>query len=202
MAKQTRNGETAYGRSLERHQGADAVLKVSFEDQQLLNAHIAENHPFVGEGGTYEIPITNVDWTKDFSHEEIQHNGGLEATLTTTEIRYSGSFEYEGQNPQVLNGLSVVAAKDGANVIPNHIPDNRPVRFKMAVTEYNHDNLRSTQSGQLEASGQSVKEQTVIFKRVLISSNDRSISAGDSSTTSFDWSAESMDIYQGGGPSI
>jgi len=178
--KKTRDGSTPEGRELERHNGADGVLKVSLSDKKA----VGDDHPFK-DGSQYEIPVTNVSWSRDYTLEEIQHNGSLEATLGTSEIRYSGSFEYAGQDPTALEGL--VAGKTTASDA-RHIDANRPIRFKLTVQEFNHSKTKSDSK---------VIETTAVFKRVVCSTNDRDLSSGDSSTTSYDWQAETMKWYDG-----
>lgn len=151
-------------RSLERHTGADAILKFTIEDGE--------------EETQYEVPVTNFSWTRDYTTEEVQHNGSLNPTLTTSEIRYNGSFEYEGQNPSVLTKLLQSQATGGS------VNRNRPQRATITMKEYNHDD------------GDKV-EMTVQFKRCLVTSNDRDITSGDVSNTSFDWEAEDMSITEG-----
>lgn len=140
-------------RSLERHTGANALLK--FDD---------------GEGYK-EIPVTDVSWTRDYSMEEVQHNGSMNPTLATTEIRYNGSFDYQGQNPEAMEVIM-----HGEN---SAVQRNRPVRGTLTIKEYNHDNNDE-------------QVQTITFKRVIITSVDRDVPADDVSSTSMDWEAEDM----------
>ena len=148
--------ETRTNRSLERHTGSDGLLKFDTGD------------------GFKRFPISNVSWTRDIGTNEVQHDGSLKPTLTTTDIRYSGSFEYSGQNPDAL--LSVNQTEEGGS-----IEQDRPVRGTLTIKEYNHD-----------ANGQTV--QTVSFKRVLVTSTNRELPADGSSSTSFDFNAEDMII--------
>lgn len=141
-------------RSLERHTGAQSLLKFNTGD------------------GYVEIPITSVDWNRAASTEEIQHNGSMNPTLSTSELRYDGSFEYEGQNPSLLTEIST-QAEGGA------IQKNRPKRGTLTLKEYNHDD-------------NDVTVTTVTFKRVLITDIDRSLSSDGVSSTSCDFQAEDM----------
>jgi len=167
MAEPLRDNSTPEGRALERHTGADARLKINPDD------------PAAGDIGEFEVTVTNVTWTRDYTFEEIQHNGSLEATLSTSEIRYNGSFEYEGQNPDVIDTL--MHSETG-----QIIDRNRPVRFTLTVKEYDHDD------------GETVNA-TITFERVLITSNDRDLTPGDVSSTTFDWEAETMTYTPGAG---
>lgn len=165
MAEQTREvGPTSDGdRNLERHTGADSLLKVDIED-----------------GGTYEVPISSVTYSRDYTLEEIQHNGSLNATLTTSEIRYSGSFEYNGQDPTIMKQLMHGEDASGSAVIDR----NRPKRSTITVREYDHDDGNKVVS-------------TITFRNVMIDTNDRDLTVGDISSTTFDWQAEDMEYVRG-----
>ena len=145
--------------SQERHTGADSLLKINIDDTY------------------YEVPVTNVDWNRDYTIEEVQHNGSLNPTLTVSEIRYSGSFEYEGQNPGLIKKL--MHDEDNGN-----IDRNRPRRFDLTIKEYNHDD------------GDEV-EATITFTEVLVESNDRTVSSAEVSSTTFSWQAENMKYVDG-----
>ena len=149
--------DTRTDRSLERHTGADALIK--FDD---------------GEDGYKEFPVTNVDWTRDYDMADIQHNGSLKPTLSTTGIRYDGSFEYEGQNPEALQTFSITGEDAG-------IERDRPVRGTLTIKEFNHDD-------------QDEEVQTITFKRVLITNTNRDLPSDDVSSTSWDWEAEDMTV--------
>lgn len=141
-------------RSLERHTGANALLK--FDDG----------------GGYKEIPVTDVSWTRDYSVEEVQHSGSMKPTLATTEIRFNGSFEYQGQNPEVLQAINV--SEEGGP-----IEHNRPVRGTLTIKEFNHDDNDQ-------------EEVTITFKRVISTGVDRESPSDDVSSVSVDWEAEDM----------
>ena len=148
--------DTRTNRSHERHTGADALIK--FDD---------------GEGYK-EFPVTNVDWTRDYDMADIQHNGSLKPTLSTTGIRYDGSFEYEGQNTSALETFSIT---DEGGIIEQ----DRPVRGTLTIKEYNHDDNDE-------------EVRTITFERVLITNTNRDLPADDVSSTSFDWEAENMTV--------
>jgi len=148
--------ETRNNRSLERHTGADALIK--FDDGN----------------GYKRFPVTSVDWSRDYSMEEIQHDGSMKPTLATTNIRYSGSFEYTGQNPEALKTVAY-------NNEDAPVQQDRPTRGTLTIKEFNHDNADD-------------KVQTITFQRVLVSSTSRDLPADGTSSTSFDWSAEDMII--------
>jgi len=149
MPEDTRSND-----SLTRHVGADALLKFK-------------------SGETYkEIPVSNVSWSKEYSTNDPQHSGSLKPTMTTTGIRYSGSFEYDGQNPDALDAISV-RQENGS------VEQDRPARGTLTIHEYNHDNNDS-------------KILTITFVRVLVTNVNRDLPADGSSSTSVDWSAEDM----------
>ncbi len=168
MVDPIRDNDTRGGRRLERHTGSDALIKIKRDD------------PVGGEQDSFELPVTSVDWSREFSSEAIQHTGSLEPTLTTTELRYSGSFEYEGQIPEFASAVLI----DGSADDYSHIDKNRPARFKLTVNEYNHE------------PGDEIV-YTVVFKRCMVTSMDRDVSTGDITTHSFDWEAETVEWYEG-----
>lgn len=151
MADSTRSND-----SLERHTGADALIK------------------FKANGSYKEIPVTNVSWNRDFSTNDLQHSGSLKPTLTTTGVRFEGSFEYDGQNPDALE--LVAQNTEDSNVSPE-----RPTRGTLTIKERDHDN-----------DGNNI--MTVTFTDVLVMSNNRELPADGSSSTSYDWEAEDMTV--------
>jgi hypothetical protein len=136
-------------RDYERHTGNDSLLKWN------------------GENGLVEVPVTTKDWSRDETHEEIQHDGSLNPTLTTTELRYSGSFEYTGQHPDVLEEFFTYDEEDGI-----------AKRGTLSVREFNHD------------TGAHVVTYT--FHRVKANSVSRDNPSDGTSSTTVDWDAENM----------
>lgn len=153
MADSTRTND-----SLERHTGASSLLK--FNDGT----------------GYVEIPVTNVSWTRDHNTNDLQHNGTMKPTITTTGVRYSGSFEYDGQNPDLIDAF--LQTNDEGN---GSIHDGRPTRGTLTINEYNHD-----QNGTVV--------QTVTLKNVMPTSFNRDLPSDGSSSTSVDFEAEDMMI--------
>ena len=146
-------------RTYERHTGADGIIK--------FNPDEGEN------AGTYlEIPITSVDWNRTYTTEDVQHNGTQSPTLTTTEIRYDGSFEYEGQNPDLMDAITL------RDEDLDH-RRNRPIRGTLTIKEYEHDDGDETVA-------------TITFKRVLITDINRDYPADGVTSASIDWEAEDM----------
>jgi len=149
--------ETRSDRSHERHTGAHSLLKFD-----------------AGDGnGYYEIPVTDVSWTREYNTTDIQHNDDMNPTIATTGIRYNGSFEYQGQNITALEKL-IETSSD------SNIQENRPIRGTLTVKEYNHDDDSLV--------------STVTFKRVIVTNNERSLPSDDVSSSSFDFEAEDMTI--------
>lgn len=154
---------TSSDRTYERHTGADGLLK--FEPDEGENA------------GTYlEIPVTSVDWAREYSTEDVQHNGTQSPTLTTTGIRYNGSFEYEGQNPDLMDALTL---RDESL---DH-RRNRPIRGTLTLKEYEHDDGDTT-------------VVTITFKRVLITNISRDYPADGVTSATIDWEAEDMIVVR------
>ena len=150
---------TREDRTLERHTGADGIIKFNPDEGD--------------DAGTYlEIPVTNIDWNRDYTTEDVQHNGTQSPTLTTTEIRYNGSFDYEGQNPNLMDAITL---RDESL---NH-RRNRPIRGTLTLKEYEHDDQDET-------------VMTITFKRVLITSINRDYPADGVTSASIDWEAEDM----------
>lgn len=188
MANNTRDPGTSTGRSRERHTGSDALIKFRTQDPTLG----AEENDEV-----YEIPVTNVQWTIDYTMEEAQHNGTLEATLSTSEIRYNGSFEWDGQNPEAMSTL-LLGAGNASDL--NHVDQMRPTRFNMTVQEYNRQFTKSNENyeGNVRGTGDGeVIEQTVVFRRCLPTSIDRDLSSGELSSATIDWEAEAASHHTG-----
>lgn len=152
MAESTRSD-----RSHERQTGAQARLKFTPNDEDTY----------------YELPITNVDWSRSVETEEVRHNTSLNPTLTTTGLSYSGSFEYNGLNTEALKKL-MKQNSDG------DIQENRPIRVTITLKEENHD------TGDVE--------RTITFKRCIVESNDREYPADGVTSTSFDFVAEDMSV--------
>lgn len=141
-----------------RHTGAQSKLKISPQ----------------GEDEYYEVPITNVDWDRDVEVADIQHNTSLNPVLATTGLRYTGSFEYEGQNLEVMD-LLMQRGEDG------DLQPNRPIRVTITVKEYNHDDPDEV-------------VRTIRFHRCIVENNSRDLPSDDVSSTTFDFQAEDMEI--------
>lgn len=111
-----------------------------------------------------EVAITNVSWTRDQETTEIQDNQGLSAVIATTGVRFSGSFEYDGRQYDVLTKTF-----DGDD----------PVRATISVREVDDD-------------GDSVEAYVYTFKHAMVTSQSRDYPADDVASASFDFVAEEM----------
>lgn len=177
--KDTRNRDS--DKDLFRHTGSDAIIKFQATDA------LAESADGDVDDQIYEIPVTNVNWTSDYTHEEIQHNGSLSPTLAPSEIRYSGSFEWEGHNPKAMQLLTSPEA--GNDVW--HVDRMRPTRFKLTVREFNH--------GGIVEDSDDLTEQKATFLGCLAETVDRDLSAGEVSSTTIDFGAEKMYLWNENG---
>lgn len=117
----------------------------------------------------YEIPISNVSWSRDVGTSNVNNNNGLKATKVLTDIDFSGSFEYSGQNWDALNAFMF-----GTQVGEHE--SSEPARGTMTVTE-------EDKSGD---------KFLYTFKRVIVTSESRDVPSDGASSTSFDWEAEDM----------
>lgn len=156
-------------RKLERHTGADGVVKFDLESSDLDTEALGLDSSITG--GKFEIPVTNVDWNRSFDTNDIQHNGSQAPTITTTGVRFDGSFEYTGQNPNLLEAL---AARNDANNGREH----RPIRGTLTIKETDAANNDQV--------------QTITFKRCLLTDTTRDYPSDGSTTVTVDWEAEDM----------
>lgn len=131
-----------------RVRGTDAVLKLS---------------------GSHEISVSNVSWDREVNTDEIQLNDSLKPTITTTGLRFSGSFEYEGTN----NKLQTAIFSDGTATAER----GEPNRFGTLVYKENY------------ADGTSRK---FTFRRVMITSMSRDAPSDGIVSASFDFVAEDL----------
>lgn len=126
--------------------------------------------------GNKEINITNVSWTRDVNTTDVQHNDDLNPKILTTGLRYSGSFEYNGRNYEVMNDL-LVPEEDGV------YDKNEPRRGTLTVTEYEED-----------PDGGGGQQYIYTFKNVIVTSQQRDLPADDAASTSWDFEAENVDV--------
>lgn len=156
-------------RKLERHTGADGIVKFDLEESDLDTGTLGLDGTITGS--KLEIPVGNVDWNRSFETNDIQHNGDQTATITTTGVRFDGSFEYTGQNPNLMEMLT---ARNSANNGRKH----RPIRGTLTIKETDAAN--------------NDKVQTITFKRCLLTDTTRDYPSDGSTSVTVDWEAEDM----------
>jgi len=117
----------------------------------------------------YEIPISNVSWSRDVGTSNVNNNNGLKATKVLTDIDFSGSFEYSGQNFEALNAF-MYATEQGEH------ESSEPARGTMTIKEQGEDS----------------EKYLYTFKRVIVTSEGRDVPSDGASSSSFDWEAEDM----------
>ena len=171
MPKDIRGSDSAEKRKYERHTGADGLLKFDLNEDYVTNSDLDGDY-----SGFVEIPVTSVDWNRSFDTNDVQHNGSLSPTITTTGVRFDGSFEYTGQNPNLIQAL---AFRDGTAANRKQ----RPIRGTLTIIEHAHDTSENSPD----------QEQKITFKRCLITDVNRDYPSDDSTTASVDWEAEDMD---------
>ena len=162
-------------RELERHTGADGYVKFDLTDADLDTSSDSLTGDY---SGAIEIPVENIDWNRSFDTNDVQHNGSLAPTLTTTGVRFDGSFEYTGQNPDLMELMARANTSAGPR-------KHRPIRGTLTLIEHNHDGL----SGQGDTAA---REQKITFSRVLITDVSRDYPSDDSTSVTVDWEAEDM----------
>jgi hypothetical protein len=152
------------------------------EERQTGDKALLKFNP--GGGETFEIQFSNVSWSRDIGTTEVQHNDSLKPTIATTDVRFSGSFEYQGTNFDAINKLlyGVDVQQDDRIVRES----SEPVRGTLTVKETVEDGTEV------------LDEYTYIFKGCVVTSNSRDIPSDDVTSTSYDWVAEDLLILGSG----
>jgi len=153
-----------------------------FEERQTGDKALLKFNP---GGQTFELQFSNVSWSRDIGTTEVQHNDSLKPVIATTDIRFSGSFEYQGSNFDAMNQLLYGRDVESNGRIVRE--SSEPVRGTLTVKETVEDGATI------------VDEYTYIFKGVVVTSNSRDIPSDDVTSTSYDWVAEDMIILKNGG---
>jgi len=153
----------------ERFTGQDAILK--------WETPTASNNA----QSTYKIKISNVSWSRDVGTSDVQHNGSLKATKALTDIRFSGSFEYDGQAPDAINALMY-----GLSGSDEHgdFESSQPARGTLTVKEKDPEDSNT---------------YVYTFKEVVVTSQSRDVPSDDVASTTMDWEAEDMIVAEAGG---
>lgn len=127
--------------------------------------------------GDREVAVTNVSWSREVDTTEVQHNDTLNPKIMVTALRYSGSFEYDGRNFDLMNDL-IYPENQGIH------QENEPQRGTLSVTEVAEDDEGNE------------TQYIYTFQNVIVTSQDRDLPADDSASSSWDWSAEDMYVKQ------
>lgn len=125
--------------------------------------------------GNREITVSNVSWSRDVNTTDVQHNDSLEPKILTTGLRYSGSFEYDGRDYDLMNEL---VTKEETAVYDK----NEPVRGTLSVTE-----VQTNEDG-------STERYIYTFRNVIVTGQSRDAPADDTTSTSWDFEAESINV--------
>jgi hypothetical protein len=124
-----------------------------------------------------EIVVSNVSWTRDVNTNDVQLNDSMNPTHVTTGLRYSGSFEYDGRDYDLNSELLLSEGTD-------QLEANHPVQGNtLTVTERPQPK-----------SDDSNEKYVYTFTNVKITSQSRDMPSDGSSSTSWDWVAESLDV--------
>lgn len=145
--------------------GQDAIIKVPNADSD-------------------EIAVTNVSFDIEVNTSDVQTNQGLKPDIVTTGLRYSGSFEYDGEQDKIRGKLFYTASEAG-----DGIEAGEPKRVTMTVKEQPSDG-ESGSSGNLP--------RTWTLENVVITGMSRDIPGDDVASTSWDFEAEDAYVSSGG----
>lgn len=131
------------------------------------------HHAILKIGGQ-EFGVTNVSYTKDVNTNDVQLNDSLTPRIAVTGIRFSGSFEHDGQNEALREAIEYSTGGDGIEV-------GEPKRGTLTVVEQS--------SRQRSAEG-----TTTTFEGVIVESRAKDMPADDSTSATYDWVAENMSV--------
>jgi hypothetical protein len=140
-----------------------------------------------GGSGDNEIAVTNVSFDIEVNTSDVQTNQGHKPDIATTGLRYSGSFEYDGEQDKIRAKLFYSASDSNAGADSAFEP-GEPKRVTMTVKEEAPDGS-SGGSGNLS--------RTWTLDNVLVTGMSRDIPSDDVASTSWDFEAE--DAYVSGG---
>jgi hypothetical protein len=141
-----------------------------------------------------EIAVTNVSFDIDVNTTDVQTNQGHKPDIATTGLRYSGSFEYDGEQDVIRNKLFYSAGDKDANgdkIAGAGAPydPGEPKRVNMTVKE-------EAPAGDGGDSGN--LSRTWTLENVLITGMSRDIPSDDVASTSWDFEAEDAYVSDGG----
>lgn len=136
-----------------------------------------------------EIAVTNVSFDIEVNTTDVQTDQGMKPDIATTGLRYSGSFEYDGEQDKIRAKL-FYSASDPA--VPGTYEAGEPKRVTMTVKEEspNANNVSGEGSGNLS--------RTWTLENVVVTGMSRDIPADDVASTSWDFEAEDAYVSAGG----
>lgn len=128
-----------------------------------------------------EVTFSSFSWSRDVETTEVRHNDDLKPKLVRTGMSYSGSFEFEGSNFDLMSELF----NDGAtsnDLGTTMVEDNEPPEITITLKE-------TVQEG---TGSDSEKTHFYTFKRCTITSYSKDINANDTFSVTGDWEAEDV----------
>lgn len=117
---------------------------------------------FIG-GNSEEVPITSASFSHEADISEVQFNTSLTQSIAVTGVNYSGSFEHNGANTDVLDQL-FEEQTGPRSLIPARV-----------------DTLTIEDS-----------EKVYTFKNVLVGSRSKDLPADDRTSVTYDFTAEEL----------
>lgn len=135
-----------------------------------------------------EIAISNVSFDISVETTDVQTDQGMKPDIARTGLRYSGSFEYDGEQDKIRAKL-FYSASDGLAGPDGPFEPGEPKRVTMTVKEEAPDGAGG-QSGNLS--------RTWTLENVIVTGMSRDIPADDVASTSWDFEAEDAYVSSGG----
>jgi hypothetical protein len=143
--------------------------------------------------GDQEFAVTNVSFDIEPDSTDVQTNQSMKPDIAITGLRYSGSFEYDGEQDTVRN-LLFYSAGDPPVGEDGNKQAGEPKRFNMTVKEkapsVTDDGTTTSESGNLS--------RTWTIKNAVCLGLSRDVPADDVTSSSWDFDAEDIYISSGG----
>jgi len=133
-----------------------------------------------------EIAVTNVTFDIEVNTTDVQTDQSMRASIATTGLRYSGSFEYDGAQDKIRAKLFY--ANGDSEVSNGYKKAGEPKRVTMTVKE------EKPSSG----GGGGNLPRTWTLDNVIVTGMSRDIPADDVASTSWDFEAEDAYVSSGG----
>lgn len=140
----------------------------------------------IPDSGGNEMAFTNVSFDISVETTDVQTDQSLKPDIATTGLRYSGSFEYDGEQDKVRAQLFYSASD--SEVSDGSKEAGEPKRVTMTVKEEDPDSGGS--SGNLS--------RTWTLENVVVTGMSRDIPGSDVASTSWDFDAEDAYVSDGG----